>query len=91
MRVTLRDVTSGHTLLNLTDLDDDWQFGYDLNFGIDYTHVFELELFGRINSWDSNDVEMSSSVRIASVPEAGSPLTLSALAVLGLLVFRKLN
>jgi hypothetical protein len=91
MQVTLRDVTSGQTLLNLADLDDSRQFAYDYSFGVDRTHIFELELFGRINSWDAKSVDMYSAVHMESVPDSGSTLALSALAMLGLLFFRRLR
>jgi hypothetical protein len=87
--VTLQDVTAGRTLLNLTGLDDILQFDYDYNFGVDRSHVYELELYGRINSWDAKIVNMSSAIRMESVPDASSTLILIALAAPGLLAFRR--
>lgn len=92
MRLVLRDVSTSTTLLDVAHLDDTAGLGGDLNsyfFGVDPSHLYELQLSGNIYAFDAKFVRMSTDVSLNSVPDSTATIGLLAFSLVGLVVLRR--
>jgi hypothetical protein len=84
MGLTLQDVTSSVTLLNLQHLDEPGGAPFDevYNLDVDPTHSYALTLSGWINAFDAKDARLSTQVYLQeAVPDYGSTLLLLGISV----------
>ena len=84
MHVTLKDLTTSTTLLELERLDERYDpFNESFAFAVNPDHDYELTLSGWLTSFDAKSVDMNTRVALA-VPEPSQVIVFLALALAAL-------